>query len=81
MYGVAYIVSMAFSCGLPMMLGVQLIIGLIEMFVPLMGRSGSLLPPDLAIAVITACMVWYSVPHMVSNSLLSTLPTLRLSNS
>lgn len=65
MYGIAYIMSMAFSIGIPMTLGIQLVAGLFEMFVPLMGRSGSVLPPDLAIAVITAFMVWYNVHYMV----------------
>lgn len=68
MYGVAFVVSMAFSIGIPLMLGVQLIVGLVEMFIPLMGRSGGLLPPDLAVAVIVAFMVWFNLPHMVRNN-------------
>jgi hypothetical protein len=66
MFGLAYVVSMAASVGIPLMLLIQLDIGMFQMFVPLMGRSGSDIPPDLAIGVLTCISVSSATPHVVS---------------
>ena len=66
MFGLAYVISMATSVGLPLMLTNQLNIGLFQMFVPLMGRSGAILPPDIAIGIMASFCVCTATPHMVS---------------
>jgi hypothetical protein len=66
MFGLAYVVSMAASVGIPLMLLIQLDIGMFQMFVPLMGRSGSDIPPDLAIGVLTCISVSSATAHVVS---------------
>lgn len=65
MFGVAYVVSMATCVGLPLMLYLQLDVGLFQMFIPLMGRSGSYLPPDVAIGLLTCFSICTATPHMV----------------
>ena len=70
MFGLAYVVSMAIGVGLPLMLNVQFISTLFQMFVPLMGRAGSYLPPDVVIGVLTALCVCTTTPHMVCSYLL-----------
>lgn len=66
MFGLAYVVSMATSVGLPLMLLIQFHVGMFQMFVPLMGRSGSGIPPDIAIGVLTCISVTSATPHVVS---------------
>ena len=66
MFGLAYVVSMVTGVGLPLMLTTQLNVGLFQMFVPLMGRSGATLPPDIAIGLMTSFCVCTATPHMVS---------------
>lgn len=66
MFGLAYVVSMAASVGIPLMLLIQFHVGMFQMFVPLMGRSGSALPPDVAIGLLTCFVVSSATPHMVS---------------
>ena len=48
------------------MLCFQFSVGIMQLFVPLMGRSGALLPPDLAIGGLTATFVASCTPYMVS---------------
>jgi len=55
----------ALGASLPVMLSAQLVEGVFTMFVPLTGRSGSLLPPDLAIGGIAAALVCLICPYMV----------------
>ena len=66
MFGLAYVISMATSVGLPLMLTNQLNIGMFQMFVPLMGRSGVFLPPDVAIGILASFSVCTATPHIVS---------------
>ena len=72
MFGLAYVVSMATCVGLPLMLYIQFHIGIFQMFVPLMGRSGSQLPPDIAIGVLASVCVCTATPHMVHCSYMYT---------
>ena len=65
MFGLAYVVSMAACVGLPLMLMIQFHVGLFQMFIPLMGRSGSILPPDIAIGLMSSFCVCSATPHMV----------------
>ena len=48
------------------MLTIQLHVGMYQMFVPLMGRSGSSVPPDVAIGLLTCFCVSSAIPHIVS---------------
>ena len=66
MFGLAYVISMAASVGIPLMLTVQFHVGMFQMFIPLMGRSGSSIPPDIAIGLLTCFCVSSATPHMVS---------------
>ena len=52
------------------MLRFQLDVGLLQLFVPLTGRSGAVLPPDLAIGGLTAVMLITVTPYMVSKGVL-----------
>lgn len=47
------------------MLRLQLDVGMVQLLVPLMGRSGAIVLPDVAIGVLTAVFVMTSTPHMV----------------
>lgn len=66
MFGLAYVVSMVASVGIPLMLTIQLQVGMFQMFIPLMGRSGSIVPPDVIIGLLTCVCVSSATPHMVS---------------
>ena len=48
------------------MLGLILASSLVDFLVPMFGRSGSVLPPDLAIAVILALLVCLTLSSIVS---------------
>ena len=65
MFGLAYVVSMAAGVGLPLLLTAQFNFGMFQMFVPLMGRAGSLVLPDIAVGVYTCFCVFTATPHMV----------------
>ena len=65
MFGLAYVVSMAASVGLPLMLLFQFHVALFQMFIPLMGRSGTSVPPDVTIGLLTSFCVSTATPHMV----------------
>lgn len=65
MRGIAYTLCSAFGTGLPWMIILTMNVMILKLFVPLMGRSGSLVPPDLAIGVLTAILVVMSTPYMV----------------
>ena len=47
------------------MLTIQFHVGMFQMFVPLMGRSGSSVPPDIAIGLLASFCVCTATPHMV----------------
>ena len=51
MFGLAYVASVAASVGLPLMLLFQFHVGLFQMFILLMGRSGTSVPPDVTIGL------------------------------
>ena len=55
-----------FSVGLPMMLRMQLDVGLMQVFVPLTGRMGSIVPPDIIIGIILTVFVITHSPHLVT---------------
>ena len=65
MQALAFVLCSAFAVGLPWMLRLQLDIGLLQLFVPLTGRSGALVPPDLAIAVLSSVLLVTTTPYMV----------------
>lgn len=48
---------MAFSLSLPFIFGILLVVTLMDFFVPLTGRSGSYLPPDMVIGGMVAVLV------------------------
>ena len=66
MFGLAYVVSMATCVGLPLMLYIQQDVALFQMFVPLTGRSGSCVPPDVVIGLLACLCVCTGTPHTVS---------------
>lgn len=65
MCSLAYTLCSVFAMGFPWMFRMQLDIGLVQLFVPLMGRSGAIVPPDLAIGILMAVIVTTSTPYMV----------------
>ena len=65
LYGLAYTLCCVLGVGLPLMLIVQLDMGLMQMFVPLTGRMGTLVPSDLAVGIVTAVIVSLHSPHVV----------------
>lgn len=52
-----FTLCMAFSLSLPFIFSILLIVTLMDFFVPLTGRSGSYLPPDVAIGGLVAMLV------------------------
>ena len=66
MWNLTHVLLSVLGIGLPFMLCVQLVDGIFAMFVPLTGRSGSSLPPDLAIGGLAAALVCLICPYMVS---------------
>ena len=69
LWNLTYVFLSALGIGLPFMLCVQMVDGIFAMFVPLTGRSGSSLPPDLAIGRLAAALVCLICPYMVSTVL------------
>ncbi|XP_064386315.1 endoplasmic reticulum metallopeptidase 1-like isoform X1 [Halichondria panicea] len=63
LYGLAYTLCCLLSTGLPLMLTVQLDMAVMSMFIPLTGRMGSEVPPDLVIGVATAVLACLHSPH------------------
>ena len=68
-WNLTHVVLSALGIGLPFMLCMQLVDGVFAMFVPLTGRSGSSVPPDLAIGGLAAAHVCLICPYMVSTIL------------
>ena len=66
MWNLTHVLLSVLGIGLPFMLCVQLVDGIFAMFVPLTGRSGSSLPPDLAIGGLAAALVRLICPYMVT---------------
>lgn len=65
MHSLAFVLCSSLAVGLSWMLRLQLDVGMVQLFVPLMGRSGALVPPDLVVGVLVALAVATSTPHMV----------------
>ena len=65
LYGLAYTVCCVVGTGLPLMLTVQLDMGLMSMFIPLTGRMGSAVPPDVLMGVAMAILMCLHSPHTV----------------
>ncbi|CAI8010143.1 Endoplasmic reticulum metallopeptidase 1 [Geodia barretti] len=61
----AFVLCETLSVSLPLMLGLILASSLVDFLVPMFGRSGSVLPPDLAIAVILALLVCLTLSSIV----------------
>ena len=66
LYHTVLVVLSILSLSLPFMWGSLLAVGLFDMFIPLMGRSGSLFSPDIAIGILTAGIVCFQATSMVS---------------
>ena len=59
------VISSVCSLSVPLMWSVLTDMSLFDLFVPLTGRSGSLVPPDVAISVLLAVFVSLATPYMV----------------
>jgi len=70
MHALAYTLCSACGSGLPGMMLLQVFGKVMQLFVPLMGRSGSLLPSDVVIGGLTGLLVVLLVPYCVSWELL-----------
>ncbi len=68
-YQLSYVLCSAFSFGLPFMLLSHFDLAIFQLFIPLMGRSGALVPPDLVIGGLMAAIVGICTPYMVSGNL------------
>lgn len=66
MHHVAYAVCLACSSGIPGMLQLQLVLSLLGMFIPLMGRAGSKVPPDLVVGGLMGVLITMTTPYCVS---------------
>ena len=53
------------------MFGILLAVSLVDFFLPLTGRSGSHLPPDLALGVVVAVLVCITCTMVVGSKLLT----------
>ena len=69
LWNLTHVFLSSLGISLPFMLCVQMVDGIFAMFVPLTGRSGSSLPPDLAIGGLAAALVCLICPYMVSTVL------------
>ena len=69
LYGLAYTLCSVLGTGLPLLLTVQLDTAVLSMFIPLTGRMGSEVPPDLVIGVAITLMFCMHSPHIVSQFL------------
>ena len=63
-----FVTCEALSVSVPFILSTILVSSILEFFIPLMGRSGTRLPPDLAIGVLTAVVVCLPCSKTVSIS-------------
>lgn len=65
LYYTVLVLLSVLSLSLPYIWGSLLTVGLYDMFIPLMGRSGSLVSPDIAIGILTAGIVCFQATSMV----------------
>ncbi len=66
LYNLMFVVLSVLGISLPFVLTVILSISIADMFIPLMGRSGGLAPPDVIIGGITAVLVTLLSTYLVS---------------
>ena len=64
-YKLSYILCSVFAF-LPFVFLLHFPLGIMQLFIPIMGRSGSILPPDLLIGGLTAVLLSICTPYMVS---------------
>ncbi len=74
MYQLSYVLCSALSIGLPYMVFSQYDLSVLQLFIPLMGRSGSVVPPDLVIGGLVTVLVAIFTPHVVCCPILSPPP-------
>ena len=65
-YHIVFIACETLSLSIPFMFSILMTISLIDFLVPLTGRSGSQLPPDLVVGVIVAMLVCLTCAQVVS---------------
>ena len=65
LHHIVFVIVSVLAIGLPFMLCLLLAFGLTDMFVPITGRSGSLVPPDLVIGGMIAFLVCLLTAYMV----------------
>lgn len=61
-----YLLVMLTSIAIPAVIMMEVFFGIFSLIVPIMGRSGTELPPDLAIAVISCLFVCLYSQYLVS---------------
>lgn len=74
----AFVLCSVFATGCPLMLRLQLDVGMMQLFVPLTGRLGTVVPPDLVLVVIIAGFVATSSAYVVSVLVYSTSRQLKV---
>ena len=65
MYKNGFIISYTLSM-LPVILSLILVFSIMDIFIPLMGRSGSIASPDVVIAIISASLTCQALHYIVS---------------
>ena len=64
-YCTTFVLCQALSVSMPFIFSVCLSVALIDLFVPLTGRSGSYLPPDLVLSIVLAALVCITTAFVV----------------
>ena len=65
-YQVAYILCSVCGTGMPCMMLFLMCMKTFQLFIPIMGRAGSLVPPDLLIGGLMSLLVATCTPYLVS---------------
>ena len=63
-----FVLSSALVTSLPLMWSVLTSASVMDMFIPLTGRAGNVVPPDLVIGILAAVLVSLSITYTVSTS-------------
>ena len=63
----AFVLSTVVGVAIPSMLLLQLDAGMAEIFIPITGRSGTVLPPEIPIGLLCVVALFITVPYVVRN--------------
>ena len=66
---VTFVVSTVGGVAVPSMLLVQLDVAMVEMFIPITGRSGTILPPEIPIGLLCVVMLFLTIPYVVRGTI------------